>query len=235
MSIRYKPKAKFVPELSDIQAILFDTDGVIYHRPRQQRYLTEFLSQHELTPRHPAIMERALRAARFDVITGRIALQTYFDAILRTHGITAPDLMEAGREALFHDAADIELFPGVSETLTKLQDSGLRLGAVVDSPYTAGEEIAWMAARMLSPGVWNVFIVSSDVGATKSEPLIFERALFRLNLRADHAAFVGHASEELNCAASIGMLTISFLPDDPDVETHYEISSIYGLEELFLR
>ena len=25
-------------ELSDIQAILFDTEGVIYHRPRQQRY-----------------------------------------------------------------------------------------------------------------------------------------------------------------------------------------------------
>jgi FMN phosphatase YigB (HAD superfamily) len=222
-------------ELTDIQAILFDTEGVIYHRPRQQRYLTAFLAQHELTPRHPSILERALRAARFDVITGRIALDTYFDAILHTHGIAAPDLLEAGREALFRDAADIELYPGVIETLTNLQDAGLRLGAVVDSPYTAGEEIAWMAARMLSPGVWNVFTVSSDVGATKSEPLIFERALFRLNLPADHAAFVGHASEELACASRMGMPTISFLPDDPDVETDYQISTIYGLEELFLR
>jgi FMN phosphatase YigB (HAD superfamily) len=121
-------------ELSDIQAILFDTEGVIYHRPRQQRYLAAFLAEHELTPRHPWILERALRAARFDVITGRITIETYFDAILRTHGIAAPDLLEAGREALFEDAGDIELYPGVIETLTKLQDSGLRLGAVVDSP-----------------------------------------------------------------------------------------------------
>ncbi len=222
-------------ELSDIQAILFDTEGVIYHRPRQQRYLEAFLAQHELTPRHPAILERALRAARFDVMTGRIALEAYFDAILHTHGITAPDLLEAGREALFHDAADIELYPGVIDTLTRLQDAGLRLGAVVDLPFTAGEEIAWMAERALSPGVWNAFVVSSEVGATKSEPLGFERALFRLNVAPDHAAFVGHASEELASAARLGMLTISFLPDDPDVETHYELSTIYGLEELFVR
>jgi phosphoglycolate phosphatase-like HAD superfamily hydrolase len=220
--------------LSDIRAILFDTDGVIYHHPRRQRYLTAFLADHGLKPRHPSILERALRAARFDVVTGRITAETYFDAILRTHGIAAPELLEAGREALFQDAADIELYPGVIETLTHLQDSGLRLGAVVDSPYTAGEEIAWMAARMLSPGVWTVFIVSSDVGATKSEPLLFGRTLQRLNLRAEHAAFVGHASDELACAASLGMLTISFLPDDPDVETDYQISTIYGLEELFL-
>ena len=222
-------------ELSDIQAILFDTEGVIYHRPRLQRYLAAFLAEHELTPRHPSILDRALRAARFDVVTGRITIETYFDAILRTHGIVMPDLLEAGREALFRDAADIELYPGVIETLTNLQDSGLRLGAVADSPYTAGEEIAWMAARTLTPGVWNVFVVSSDVGATKSEPPIFERALSRLNVQANHAAFVGHASDELACAASMGMLTISFLPDDPDVETQYKISTIYGLEELFLR
>jgi FMN phosphatase YigB (HAD superfamily) len=222
-------------ELSDIQAILFDTEGVIYHHPRRQRYLTAFLADQGLKPRHPSILERALRAARFDVVTGRITVETYFDAILRTHGIAAPDLLEAGREALFQDAADLELYPGVIETLTHLQDSGLRLGAVVDSPYTAGEEIAWMATRMLSPGVWTVFLVSSDVGATKSEPLLFKRALLRLNLRADHAAFVGHASDELACAASLGMLTISFLPDDPDVVTHYRISTIYGLEDLFLR
>jgi FMN phosphatase YigB (HAD superfamily) len=59
--------------------------------------------------------------------------------------------------------------------------------------------------------------------------------LFRLNLPADRAAFVGHASEELACASRMGLSTISFLPDDPDVETDYQISTIYGLEELFLR
>jgi FMN phosphatase YigB (HAD superfamily) len=219
-------------DLSAIQAILFDTEGVIYHRPRQDRHLRAFLQQHELKPRHPSILKRALRAARFDVLTGRISVETYFDAVLRTHGISDPALLEEGRAALFRDAADIELYPGVIETLTHLQNAGLRLGAAVDSPHTAGEEIAWLAARQLSPGLWSVFVVSSAVGATKTEPLIFERALHQLGLLPGAVAFVGHDSAEFAAATSLGLLTIAFLPDDPAVETDYAISTIYGLEEL---
>jgi FMN phosphatase YigB (HAD superfamily) len=220
-------------DLSAIQAMLFDTDGVIYHRPRQDRRLTAFLEQHGLKPRHPSILERALRAARFDVLTGRISAEMYFDAVLRTHGISDPKWLEEGRAALFRDAADIELYPGVGETLTRLQDSRLRLGAVVDSPYSAGEEIAWLAARSLSPGLWSVFVVSSAVGTTKTEPLIFERALGQLGLTPREVVFVGHDSAELACAASLGIRTIAFLPDDPAVETDYIISAIYGLRDLF--
>ncbi len=219
--------------LSAIQAILFDTDGVLYHHPRQDRYLTAFLARHGLTPRHPSILARALRAARFDVLTGRIPVERYFDAVLRTHGISDPDLLEAGREALFYDAADIELFPGVADTLTHLQNAHLRLGAVADSPFSPGEEIAWMASRQLSPGLWSVFVVSAEVGATKTEPPIFERALQQLDLPARRVAYVGHNSAEFACAVGVGLLTIAFMPDDPAVETHYVISSIYGLKELF--
>lgn len=222
-------------DLSSIQAILFDTEGVLYHHPRQDRYLTAFLDQHDLKPRHPAILERALRAARFDVLTGRIAVETYFDAVLHTHGIADPALLEEGRAALFQDAADIELYPGVIETLGRLQDAHLRLGAVADSPFSPGEEIAWMAARHLSPGLWNVFVVSAEVGATKTEPLIFERALHRLGLTPGETAFVGHVSEDFTCAASLGLRTIAFMPDDPAVETDHIISAIYDLEEKFLR
>jgi FMN phosphatase YigB (HAD superfamily) len=221
-------------DLSAIQAILFDTEGVIYHRPRQDRYLRAFLERNGLQPRHPSILDRALRAARFDVLTGRIPVETYFDALLRTHGIVESELFEEGRAALFYDAADIELYPGIAETLTALQKAGFRLGAVVDSPHTPGEEIAWIAAQQLSPGLWSVFVVSSDVGATKAEPLIFERALHQLELTPGEAAFVGHDSSELACSADLGMLTIAFMPDDPAVETHYIISSFYGLEDLFV-
>lgn len=221
-------------DLSAVQAILFDTEGVIYHRPRQDRFLRAFLERNGLQPRHPSILERALRAARFDVLTGRIPVETYFDAVLRTHGIVEPELLEEGRAALYYDAADIELYPGIAETLTALQEAGFRLGAVVDSPYTPGEEIAWIASQQLSPGLWSVFVVSSEVGATKAEPLVFERALRQLELTPGEAAFVGHDSGELACAAGLGMLTIAFMPDDPAVETHYIISSFYGLEDLFV-
>ena len=198
-------------DLSGVQAILFDTEGVLYHRPRQDRYLTAFLEQHDLKPRHPSILERALRAARFDVLTGRIPLETYLDAVLQTHGITDPALLKDGREALFQDAADIELYPGVPQTLPLLQEAGLRLGAVVDSPYTPGEEIAWMAARQLSPGLWTVFVVSADVGATKTEPLPFERAL---------APSGPDARRNRVCGPRLGRIRVRARPGDADHRVH---------------
>jgi FMN phosphatase YigB (HAD superfamily) len=221
-------------ELDTIRAILFDTEGVLYHHPRQDHYLRAFLDAYGLTPRHPAIVEKALRAARFDVLTGRIPLEMYFDAILHTHGLDDPDAMDEGRAALYQDAGDIELFPGVDAVLTALEAAGLRLGAVADSPYAAGDEIGWLAARQLSPGLWSVFVVSSRVGALKDEPLIFERALHQLGLTPDQAAFVGHNPVDLGCARDMGILTIAFMPDDPDTETDYLIPTLYGLEALFL-
>jgi len=224
-----------MPSLESIKAILLDTGGVLYHRPRQDRHLIAFLEQQGIKPRHRTIVERALRAARFDVQTGRISCGDFYDAILRTHGLADPAQFPAGHEALLRDAADIELYPGVWETLTRLQEAGYRLGAVSDTPYTAGQKIAWLAARRVSPGLWTAFVVSSDVGSTKSEPAIFRAALRQLGAAEEDVAFVGHNSIELVCARDLGMLAIAFLPDDPAVETDYEIPSFYGLGELFLR
>lgn len=224
-----------MPTLDTIKAILLDTGGVLYHRPRQDRHLIAFLERQGIKPRPRSVVDRALKAARFDVQTGRIACSDFYDAILRTHGLTDPDLFAAGREALAQDAADIELYPGVWETLTNLQEAGYRLGTVSDTPYTAGQKIAWLAARRVSPGLWTAFVVSPDVGSTKEEPAIFHAALRQLRATESEVAFVGHHSVELACAHTMGLLTIAFLPDDPAVEVDFEIPSFYGLGDLFLR
>ena len=218
-----------------LKAIVFDTGGVLYHRPREDRHLAEFLDRHGLKLRHRAVLNRALRAARFDAHTGRISLEDLYDAILRIHNLPEDDEWFAeGREALYRDAADIELFPGVVETLNALQEAGYRLAAVSDTAHAAGEKIAWLAARGLSPGLWTAFIVSSDVGSTLAEGAIFARALRHLDAAAEETAFVGHASDELECASEMSMVTIAFLPDDPGAQAHYTIGSFYGLAELFL-
>jgi FMN phosphatase YigB (HAD superfamily) len=220
-------------KIGTVKAIVFDTGGILYHRPRQDRHLAAFLEQHELRLRQRSVVERALRAATFDVHTGRITRDAFYDAILRVHGLSDDGLFPAGREALLRDAADIELFPGVVETLRFLKEAGYRLGAIADSAHTSDEKIAWLEAHKVPPGMWSAFVVSSQVGATKSGPLIFQRALGLLKTAATETAFVGHSPVELGRAGEVGMLTVAFLPDDPGVRTDCMISSFYGVQRLF--
>lgn len=221
-------------ELSEIKAILFDTGGVLYHRPRQDRHLEAFLKQHGLTLRHRSVVQRGLRAAIFDVRTGRITCEAFYHAILRLHGLEDEALYKEGRAALYQDAADIELYPGVVETLIELRDAAYRLGTISDTGHSAGEKTSWLAARGVPPGLWSAFVVSSDFGQVKTEPAIFELALDHLGTPAEQTAFVGHDSDELTIAARIGLLTIAFMPDDPAVQVDHQIGSFYGLVDSFL-
>ncbi len=220
--------------MREIQAILFDTEGVLYDRPRHDHHLAAFLAQHGLELRHRSVAERALRAARFDVQTGRISRDDYYDAILRVNGLDDPALFAAGRDALARDAAEIMLFPGVCETLTVLQEAGYRLGTVSETPHAAGQKIAWLAARGVSPGLWSAFVVSPDAGVTTSDAAIFHLALRQLEAEPGETVYVGHDTNELVHAADVGLLTVAFLPDDPAVETDYAVGSFYGLADLFV-
>ncbi len=218
-----------------ISVILLDTGGVLYHRPREDRHLSMFLAQNGLKLRHRSVVERALRAARFDVQSGRISRETFYDAILRIHGITDEALFPEGRAALLLDAADIELFPGVSETLYALHEASFRLGLISESAHHAREKISWLSARGLPPDLWSVCLMSAEVGLLKGDSALFERALMRLDISAAQAVFVGHATEQLANASQVGITTIAFMPDDPNVQTDYVITSLYGLRDLFLK
>ena len=206
-----------------IQAILFDAGGVLYHRPREDRHFENFLNQHGLTMRHRQIVEKGLRAATFDVQSGRISRDTFYDAIMRLHGIDDKSLFPAGRAALLRDAAEIELFPGVIETLHTLYEAGYKLGVVSDTAHPAADKIQWLSQRGLDPALWDAFVVSSEVGQLKTGRPIFEQALSRIGVNWDEAAFVGHSTDELLNAAEFGLVTIAFMPDDPNVETAYTI------------
>ncbi len=221
-------------DLPALQACLFDTGGVLYHRPREDQHLRAFLEAHGLKLRHRAVLQKALRAARFDARTGRISRETLYDAILRMNGLEDRALFPTGREALYRDAADIELFPGVIETLERLRGAGLKLGTVSNTAHTASEKVAWLAARGLAPELWDVFLASSDEGMTKAHPAIFTRALDTLGVAAGTCGYVAHATGELRTAQEVGLVTIAFLPDDYAVEADYHAGSFYELGDRIL-
>ncbi|MBN1201673.1 MAG: HAD family hydrolase [Anaerolineae bacterium] len=217
-----------------IRAILFEGEGVLYHRPRQDRHLSAFLSTHGLTLRHRQVVARALKAARYDVQSGRISRDTFYDAILRVHGLQDVHAFPEGRAAMLRDAADIELFPGVMPTLDALHAAGYLLGIVSDSAHPSREKIAWLALCGLASSLWSAFVVSSEIGHLKTGGAIFEQALQAMGTDWPETAYVGHDSDELVHAGELGLTTIAFMPDDPAINTTYRITSFYGLHDLFL-
>ncbi len=217
-----------------ITTILLDAGGVLYYRPREDTYLELFLEEHGYKLRHRSIVDRAMRAAIFDVQSGRISRDQFYNAILRLHGVNDEAIFPAGREALLRDAADIELFPGAAETLIALSEGGYRLGVVSDTAHSAEEKIGWLGECGIPSAIWSAFIVSSEFGQLKSGRAIFEWALMTIGTPVSEAAFIGHSTNELMTAQEIGLTCIAFQPDDPDIKTPFRIDSFDGLKTLLL-
>lgn len=217
-----------------IATILLDAGGVLYYRPHEDTYLELFLEEHGYKLRHRSIVERGMRAAKFDVQSGRISRDLFYDAILRLHGVTDESIFPAGRAALLRDAADIELFPGAAETLIALHENGYRLGVVSDTAHSAAEKIDWLANCGIPSAIWSAFVVSSEFGQLKSGRAIFEWALMTIGVPVSEAAFIGHSADELRTAGEIGLTCIAFQPDDPNVQTPFRIESFAELKTLLL-
>jgi hypothetical protein len=190
--------------------------GVIYERPELGVAMQTLLDHYGLKPRHPRIVHDTLRAASFDANMGRISLDEYHNAVLRVQGITEDKAMLSGREALRFDASRIELPSGTAMTLRNLAQSGLSLGAFVNSPYRAEDECAWLMRMGLPPELWTVFLSSSEMGAVAPEPGLMEAAIRGLDKPIDTIALVSHAPSVLGYAAENGLLTIAFTPTSVD-------------------
>jgi phosphoglycolate phosphatase-like HAD superfamily hydrolase len=147
-----------------ISAILLDTDGVLYHRPRGQAGWSHSWRRTDTPPATILWVERAMRAARTDVQSARITREVFYDALLRVHGVSGPELLERGRAALLEDAADIELFPGVGETLERLQAAGYRLGTVSFTDILPGPRFSPGWPSVASRPALTVFLASPDYG-----------------------------------------------------------------------
>jgi HAD superfamily hydrolase (TIGR01509 family) len=217
-----------------IRAVLFDAYGVLYHRPRANARLATVLARRGLSLVPPGELRARLAAERLSAYSGRLSLRDFNLATLRACGIPEGAFAEDALAAMAEDAADIEVFPGVPETLARLRGAGLDLGIVTDTMHPTSAKLAWMAARGVPPETFGAVANSVEVRAPKPSPDIYFAALERLGAAPEHAAFVGHATDEIEGAAAIGCATIAFRPDDPGVRADARTDDFRRLAELLV-
>lgn len=97
------------------------------------------------------------------------------------------------------EALRFEVIPGVVEKLARLRSLGLELAVVANWDISVHEQLA----RFDLTSFFRTIVSSSEVGAMKPDPKIFQVALERLGVPPDRALHVGdHAVDEAGARAA---------------------------------
>jgi HAD superfamily hydrolase (TIGR01509 family) len=208
-----------------IRGILFDAGDILYYRPNRGRYFQSFLKELvlEISPNHAAQKE-ALSEQAYRGIISQEQLQ---EALLQIYGITQPEQVERGKQALKKDENNVEFFEGVQQTLISLKERGYLLGIVTDTANPIHAKLNWFERGGFGH-IWDSVTSSMELGTRKPDPKIYQAALQQLGLTSDHAVFVGHKTCELDGARAVGMQTIAF-NYDPDAHADYFIEKFSDL------
>ena len=208
-----------------IQALLFDAGDVLYHRPERGQQFRRFLTGLGLdaTDEHKdekdALAQQAYR--------GLLSQEQYREALVRLHGVTLPEQIERGMQALDAEDNAVQFFPGVPQTLTALKEMGCLLGIVTDTANSVSTKLSWFDAGGFG-SVWDSIISSKEIGARKPDPRLYQAALHQLGVTADQALFVGHKISELDGARAVGLKTVAF-NYDPFAQADYYIEHFSDL------
>ena len=200
-----------------LKAILFDAGDIIYHRDRETDPLATYLARHGLPPykRVPETADLRRRA-----YAGEVTKEDHHRGLLQHYGITDPQDVAEGIEAINQGQAAVIFFDGVAETLHRLKAAGFSLAIVTNTFDSTEDKLGWFS-RIGIEGVWDGIANSCELKISKPDPRIYLAALEPTGVPPGEAAFVGHAAYELEAAKALGMTTIAFNRDSPDVSADH--------------
>jgi putative hydrolase of the HAD superfamily len=210
-----------------IRALIFDAGDILYFRPHKGNRFTAFLEELALPEEANAEEQKSLTQQAYQ---GQINQDQYWEAILRSHGITQPKHIERGKEILREEADNVQFFEGVQETLIALKDKGYLLGIVTDTAMPLYVKLNWFERGGFGD-VWDSIVSSKELGVRKPNPDIYHAALRQLGLMAEQAIFVGHKASELDGARAVGMKTIAFNHEE-EAEADYFIDKFADILKL---
>ena len=189
-----------------VKAIFFDAGDILYTRPNKDLHLRAFLDSHQLEfPDGFADEKKRLKELAF---TGTIPRHNYYEQVIRCLGITDPETIADGVDAMRADDNNVEIISGAPETILDLKEKGYILGIITDTAMAFSIKLDWFDQHGFGR-VWDSVISSKEVGARKPDPEMYQRALTQVGVDPCDAVFVGHKKAEIDGAHEIGMKTIA--------------------------
>lgn len=130
---------------------------------------------------------------------------------------------------------DGNAFPYIIEVLTKLKDR-YKLALITNVlPHTTAERVREILQNAQIPDVFEVVVVSSEVGFSKPDPRIFNIVLKKLDIKPEEAVMIGNIiSTDIFGANRVGMKTVLFQPSSEYQRSSWENPdhTIHSMKEL---
>lgn len=114
-------------------------------------------------------------------------------------------------------------FPYAIEVLNQLKNK-YKLALITNVHHTTtAEKVQEILDKAGIPDVFDIVVVSSDVGCSKPNPRIFEIALNSLDVEPEEAVMIGNIiSTDIFGANRIGMKTVLFQPSETYQRSSWE-------------
>lgn len=207
------------PRAAPVAALIFDPGDVLYDATMWRRWLLQQLGRLGLHTHYRTFYRVWERDYLADVFRGRRdfwnALRSYLLEVGLNRGqIDELSIAAHARERQFQ--VGTRPLPGVSATLAQLASRGIRLACLCNS-HTPAVQLSEDLERLGLAERFELVLSSFDLGCAMPAVGSYQAVLTRLRLAADHAAFVGHDSQELAGAATAGLWTIG-VNHDPDAQ-----------------
>jgi putative hydrolase of the HAD superfamily len=218
-----------------ISTVLFDLDGTLYDRDRLVRSLAaEQYRKFQTELQHVGQARYVERLIELDD-HGYQPKRDVYATLAREYGLSPA--LERELESHFWSDYDrfCDLTQDTASTLGTLRDVGKRLGIITNG--TAERQHAKIDALGIR-SLFDVIIVSEEIGLRKPDPRIFDRALERCGSVHGEAVFVGdHPEADIEGAANAGLRAVwKSVPywrlNRPDIPRINQLSELLTVLEL---
>lgn len=216
--MEFDARAATVHNGHGVKAIFFDAGDVLYYRPEKEKNLREFLAQ--VTTRPHEDFDNESERLKELAYSGKIRRHAYYAGVLELYGISDPELIARGIEAMRQDDERIEILSGVPETIIGLKKAGYILGIITDTALPFSKKLTWFDQHGFGH-VWDSVISSKELGVRKPSPVLYRSALEQTGTYPNETVFVGHKASELQGAREVGMRTVAFNYEEGAVADFY--------------
>jgi putative hydrolase of the HAD superfamily len=195
---------------AEIRAVFFDRDGTLCRRSHERSH--EFhlwvraRSQYDPVPFARAqsiVWDEFFGSHRSDMVVDMgVEARFWVDYWMRSLellGVNESHLDEALDKFVFFKFS--ELYPETRDVLSTLHECGFRLGVISDTFPSLGDSLYYLGLGHF----FDVVIDSASVGAMKPSPIIYRRAVDKLDVPAEACLFVDDTYQGVKGARVIGM------------------------------
>ena len=201
-----------------IKAIFFDFDGVLTIDIRGSYTTSVYLAKATGIPKEKII-----------------SCYRHHFPLLKTKKLSYKNFWQDFCRCIGKDI-DIGLLPGAFDSTPK-NEKMLELAEKLKTNYRTGiitdntkERFDAIVKKFSLDKLFDALIVSADVGCTKREQLIFEKALLLLDVGAEECIFIDNAESNLVAPMQMGFKTIFFDCEKNDIFALVEKLKIEGIK-----